>query len=94
MAKPLSENAKTVLKDLQENYGKEMLYTEVAERTGLAPRSVNALINALVKRGLAERTPMEITDGEGKTVTKNSVGATAEGLDFDPDAEVEEEAAE
>ena len=56
MAKPLSENARTVLSYLQENVGADVTYVQIAEATGLAPRTVNGIItSALVKRGLAEK---------------------------------------
>lgn len=85
MAKPLSENARTVLGYLQENVGAEVTYVQIAEATGLAPRTVNGIItSALVKRGLAERKTVE---GQEKKL----IVLTAEGVDYDPTTEDEAE---
>ena len=83
MSKPLSENARTVLGYLQGNVGTEVTYVQIAEATGLAPRTVNGIItSALVKRGLAERKTVE---GQEKKL----IVLTDAGRDYDPDAEVE-----
>lgn len=86
MAKPLSENARTVLAYLQAHVGEDIIYTQIAEETGLPPRSVNAIItSALVKRDLAERIVKE-------GVEKKLIVLTAEGENYDPAADdVEEE---
>jgi DNA-binding MarR family transcriptional regulator len=82
MSKPMSENARTVLTYLKENDGKTMNYMDIVTGTGLAAKSVNALVNALVKRGLVERYVIEGSDKKG-------VKVTFEGQAFDPDATAE-----
>lgn len=85
MAKPLSENARTVLSYLQENVGADVTYVQIAEATGLAPRTVNGIItSALVKRGLAERKTVE---GQEKKL----IVLTEAGVDYDPTTEDEAE---
>ena len=85
MAKPLSENARTVLSYLQENVGADVTYVLIAEATGLAPRTVNGIItSALVKRGLAERKTVE---GQEKKL----IVLTEAGVDYDPTTEDEAE---
>lgn len=85
MAKPLSENARTVLSYLQENVGADVTYVQIAEATGLAPRTVNGIItSALVKRGLAERKTVE---GQEKKL----IVLTEAGVDYDPTTEDEVE---
>jgi DNA-binding MarR family transcriptional regulator len=87
MAKPLSENARAVLEYLKENYGKDITYTQIAEDTGLAPRTVNGIItSALKRRGLAER--VTVTGQEKKFIV-----LTEAGLAYDPtNDDVEEKA--
>ena len=85
MAKPLSENARTVLGYLQENVGADVTYVQIAEATGLAPRTVNGIItSALVKRGLAERKTVEGQE-------KKFIVLTETGVDYDPTSEDEAE---
>jgi DNA-binding MarR family transcriptional regulator len=83
--KPLSENARTVLEFLKENAGKDVTYVQIAEETGLAPRTVNGIItSALKRRGLAERIP-------GKEEGKKFIVLTDAGLSYDPTADDAEE---
>lgn len=85
MSKPLSENARTVLGYLQENVGADVTYVQIAEATGLAPRTVNGIItSALVKRGLAERKTVEGQE-------KKFIVLTEAGVDYDPTTEDEAE---
>lgn len=99
MSKPMSENARTVLTCLKENYGNDKLtYLDIAEKTGIAAKSVNALVtHALIGsaekgRGLAKRVAFEVTDAEGKVSTKNGITLTEKGLTYDPDSETVTEA--
>jgi len=81
MGKPLSENARLVLDFLKSNYGKEVTYVQIAEATGLQPRTVNGIItSALKRRGLAERITI---DGQEKKL----IVLTEAGLVYDPTAE-------
>lgn len=81
MGKPLSENARTVLDYLKENFGKDVTYVQIAEETGLAPRTVNGIItSALKRRGLAERVAVEGQE-------KKFIVLTDAGLAYDPTAD-------
>ena len=86
MSKPLSENARTILSFLKENYGKNLTAVQIAEELGLARKTVDAIItSALGKRGLAERFVVE-------GIEKKVINLTKDGLSYDPDADVEVEA--
>lgn len=85
MSKPLSENARTILAYMKENFGANITAVQAAEDLGLGRKTVDAIVTALAKRSLAERTVVE-------GVEKKVIGLTKEGLAFDPDAVVETEA--
>ncbi len=81
--KPLSENARTVLAYLQEHQGEDVTYTDIAEGTGLAPKSVNAIITSALgnkERVLATRVAVEGKD-------KKLIVLTDLGMDYDPTAD-------
>jgi len=85
MGKPLSENARTILEYLKANAGKDVTYVQIAEDTGLAPRTVNGVItSALAKRSLVTRVAVE---GQEKKL----IVLTAEGKVYDPTSEDAEE---
>ena len=84
MSKPLSENARTVLSFLKENYGANLTAAQIAEELGMARKTVDAIVTAaLGKRGLAERFVVE-------GIEKKVITLTKEGLSYDPDADTEE----
>lgn len=85
----MSENGRKVLGYLKENYGKDLTAHAIAEDLGVSVPTVTGSVNALVKKGHAIRTEVEIEGEEGKkpTVIKY-ISLTDSGLDFDPDAEV------
>lgn len=81
MAKPLSENARTILTYLQDNSHADVNYGQIAEATGLAPRTVNGIVtSALVKRELAVRIQVEGSD-------KKIIRLTDLGMNYDPTAD-------
>jgi hypothetical protein len=65
---------------------KNITAADIAEGTGLAPKTVNGVITmAFQKKGLMERVPATVEiDGEQKAV--KFIKLTAEGKAFDPDA--------
>lgn len=80
MAKPLSENARTILAYLKDHYGEELDYIQISEATGIGPKSVNSIVtSALQKRELAERV---VVEGREKKI----INLTEKGLTYDPDA--------
>ena len=84
----MSENGKKVFGFLKDNYGKDLTAHVIAEELGVTVPVVTGSVNALVKKGHAVRTPIEVEAEEGKkpTVIKY-ISLTDSGLDFDPDAE-------
>lgn len=83
MAYVLSDNARTILSFLQANPQVELTKKELAEQTGIPPRSVPGIIGGLKKRGLVDDPEKEF-EGEG---TVKVVVLTADGAAFDPDTE-------
>lgn len=76
-----SENAKIILKHLQENNGKYETALMIAEKTGLAPKTVNGVVtSALQRQGLAQRLAC---DGFDKKVIR----LTKAGMEANPDEE-------
>jgi len=84
----LSEKATTILNFLKENYGKGYIYTEIADATGIAKKSVIGVLNGLVKKELVGKEDMTVETDDGKEKVLKSYSATEKGLNFE---EVEEE---
>ena len=86
----LSTNARTVFDYVVAAGEKNITAADIAEGTGLAPKTVNGVITmAFQRKGLMERVPATVEiDGEPKAV--KFIKLTAEGKTFDPDAVVEE----
>jgi hypothetical protein len=82
----LSTNARTVYDYVVSVGDKNITAADIAEGTGLAPKTVNGVITmAFQKKGLMERVPATVEiDGEQKAV--KFIKLTAEGKAFDPDA--------
>lgn len=81
--KPLKENARTVLSYLQENIGKDLTYVDVAEGTGLAPKTVNGIItSALGRKERLLATRVTVEGQEKKLIVLTDLGAT-----YDPTAD-------
>ena len=86
----MKENSKKVLNYLKEVNGQQVTAADVAEALGLEKRSVDGIFTSAIQRkGLGVRTPAEIEldDGTHKAVKFRSL--TAEGMNFDPDADAE-----
>lgn len=81
-----SDNAQVILNFLQSNPTVDMTANDLADVTGLAPRTVNGVVTGLGRRkpALAYRDEVEV---DGKTV--KYIRLTAEGLAVDPLTEVE-----
>lgn len=89
MAK-LSENAKVVMRRLQELEGADITVHDLSEDIGLPVNSITGIFNSFVKKGLGERViaEVELEDGSHKTV--KFLKLTDAGLALDVDA-VEED---
>jgi DNA-binding MarR family transcriptional regulator len=80
----MTDNSRKVLATLKDLYPNEAIAADVAAQAGVSIQAVTGSVNGLVKKGLAVRN--EYTTEEGKKPIKKIV-LTAEGYDFDPDAE-------
>lgn len=61
-----SESSTKVFDFLKENAGESLVNSEIADGTGLTAKQVVAVVNGLVKKGLAFRTESDRTDDKGK----------------------------
>lgn len=87
--KALSEKAVAIIEWAKENEG---TCHDAAEALGVSVASVTGTFNSLVKKGLAQRTEVEVEgETEGKTKTVKLLELTPEGIAYDPTAEVEAE---
>ena len=86
----LSENAKIVMRRLQELEGADVTVHDLSEDIGLPVNSITGIFNSFVKKGLGERViaEVELEDGSHKTV--KFLKLTDAGLALDVDA-VEED---
>ena len=82
----VSANAKTVFNFVKDAGDRNITAADIAEGTGLAPKTVNGVVTAAFQRkGLMERVPAQVeVDGEVKTV--KFIKLTSEGKAFNPDA--------
>ena len=89
MAK-LSENAKVIMKRLQELEGADITVHDLSEDIGLPVNSITGTFNSFVKKGLGERViaEVELEDGSHKTV--KFLKLTDAGLNLDVDATEED----
>lgn len=93
----LKENSRLVYDFVVAHDGEDFTANDIAEATGLSPRSVNGIITSAFQRHrdvdknvvpLMIRVPAEIEDPEtGLHKAVKFVQLTAEGRAFDPDAE-------
>ena len=84
----LKENSRKVFDYVKANEGKNITAADIAEATGLDVRQVNGIVtSAFQRKGLMERVPAEIELEDGSHKAIKLVKLTAEGKDFDPDAE-------
>lgn len=80
----MSENSVKVFKFLQDN-NDGLTAKEIAAQTGLTDKTVNGVVNALSKKGYAQRSDekvkVELEDGteiEGKAITLTDAGLAAD----------------
>jgi hypothetical protein len=86
----ISVNARTVFDYVKAAGDKNITAADIANGTGLAPKTVNGVVtSAFQRKGLMERIPATVEiDGEQKAV--KFIKLTAEGKAFDPDAVAED----
>ena len=86
----MQENSKKVLNYLKEVNGQQVTAADVAEALGLEKRSVDGIFTSAIQRkGLGVRTPAEIELDDGTHKAVKFLSLTAEGMNFDPDADAE-----
>ena len=86
----MNENSKKVLNYLKEVNGQQVTAADVAEALGLEKRSVDGIFTSAIQRkGLGVRTPAEIELDDGTHKAVKFLSLTAEGMNFDPDADAE-----
>ena len=86
----MKENSKKVLNYLKEINGDNVTAADVAEALGLEKRSVDGIFTSAIQRkGLGVRTPAEIELDDGTHKAVKFLSLTAEGMNFDPDADAE-----
>ncbi len=83
ITKPVfSDNAKKVLKHLQENHGKDETFKDIAKAVHLTDKTTNCIItSSLVRKGYAVRE----LQSDGGT---NFIRLTNEGINVDPEITV------
>ena len=90
----MTENSRKVLETLKANYGKKWVTSELAEAAGVSIPTVTGAVTGMAKKGYAVREEgvINTTDKEGKEIEKvvKFISLTEAGLNFDPDAKVEE----
>ena len=86
----MKENSKKVLNYLKEVNGQQVTAADIAEALGLEKRSVDGIFTSAIQRkGLGVRTPAEIELDDGTHKAVKFLSLTAEGMNFDPDADAE-----
>ena len=94
----LKENSKIVFNYVKEHDGENFTAADIAEATGLRPQSVNGIVTSAFQRHknaegveepLMERVPAEIELADGTHKAVKFLSLTAEGMNFDPDADAE-----
>lgn len=86
----MKENTRKVFDYIKANKGVDMTAADVAEALGLEKRQVDGIFtSALQRKGLGVRVPAEIELEDNTHKEVKFLTLTAEGMSFDPDAEVE-----
>ena len=86
----MKENSKKVLNYLKEINGENVTAADVATALGLEKRQVDGIFTSAIQRkGLGVRTPAEIELDDGTHKAVKFLSLTAEGMNFDPDADAE-----
>lgn len=86
----LSENAKLVMRRLQELDGADVTVHDLSEDIGLPVNSITGIFNSFVKKGLGERVTAEVELEDGSHQKVKFLKLTDAGLALDVDA-VEED---
>lgn len=83
-------NTIAVINYLKEVNGSNVTSADVAEALGLDKKQVDGIFTSAIQRkGLGIRTPAEVELEDGSHKAVKFLSLTAEGLAFDPTAEVE-----
>lgn len=82
----MSDNTKNIFRILQEDNGDGLTAPQIAEKIGSNAKSVTASVNALVKKGFAERREGSIEDEDGKEKAIKFIFITDEGAAVDIDS--------
>ena len=86
----MSENSRKVLDYMKKVNGQKVTSEDVANALGLEKRSVDGIFTSAIQRkGLGVRTPAEIELDDGTHKTVKFLSLTAEGMNFDPDADAD-----
>ena len=86
----MSEKTVKVLNYLKEIDGSNVTAADIAEALEMEKKSVDGIVTSgLQRKGLAERIPSEIELEDGTHKPIKLLTLTEEGMNFDPDAEVE-----
>ena len=87
----MKENTKTVITYLQGlDASVNVTAADVAAALNLEKRSVDGIFTSAIQRkGLGVRTPAEIELDDGTHKAVKFLSLTAEGMNFDPDADAE-----
>lgn len=90
----MTEGSKKVLETLKANYGKKWVTAELAEAAGVTAPAVTGAVTGMCKKGYAVREegtiPAKDKNGNDIEKTVKFISLTEAGLNFDPDATVEE----
>lgn len=82
----LSENAKVILKGLQELQGEDITVHDLSERIGLPVNSITGTFNSFVKKGLGERVIAEVQMEDESHKQVKFLRLTEAGANLDADA--------
>lgn len=85
----MKENSKKVFNYLKEVNGQNVTAADVAEAVSLGKRQVDGIFTAFQKKGLGVRVPAEVELEDGSHKAVKFLTLTDDGMNFDPDAEVE-----
>ena len=86
----MSENSKIVLNYLNGKNGADITAADVADALGLEKRQIDGIFTSAIQRkNLGIRVPAEIELEDGSHKQVKFLKLTAEGMAFDPEADVE-----
>jgi DNA-binding MarR family transcriptional regulator len=90
----LTEKQQAIHNFLKETDGDKYTAYQIADAIGIDRKSINVLVNGIVKKGCCVREEATATDAEGKSVTVKYVVLTDEGRSYDHDAAIAHDEAE